>query len=657
MNRESLDKCCERGILGLVLAILIFTPLAFGGVSQIPVGSSLDFILVAPFNVVQWMTVGVIALWTVRLWAIPRPKLLWPPICWAVLAFAAYTVIRYLTADIEYVARLEMIQVLVYAFLFLAIVNNLHRQESAQIITLTLVFLALAISAYAIFQFFTGSNKVWCLIKPYPKRGTGTFISPNNLSGFLEMILPLALAYTLTSRMKAVSKVFTGYAALVILCGIVVTVSRGSWFAITVALLVFFAVLLFHHTHRLPALALLLVIVLGGIYFGKRNVFLKTRLNEVKSPQGSLNDDGRFAIWHAAVQLWHENIWFGIGPGHFSYRFGKYRPAIIQTNPDRVHNDYLNTLTDFGIVGALLVAAAWVLLYFCAIWTWRFVRGSPQTIGEHFSNKLTVVLGASMGLLAILIHSFVDFNTHIPANAIVMVTLMAILTCYLRFATDRYWFTARLWAKALLSFVLVAGLGYLAWQSARLGGESLWLTRAKKSDTASAVQIMALKNAFSIEPKNFQTARAIGEDYRLQSFQNIGDYQEQAQEAMKWFQRATELNPYDDSSFLRYGICLDHIDKHDEAFAYFDKANRLEPNSYYNNAWMGWHYVQTGDCAAAVVWLNRSRQLEWKDNPIADSYLQIAENQMLEAATNAAPFELHPTPSKNNFVPPPWNKN
>ena len=51
---------------------------------------------------------------------------------WLVLAFAALAVGRYLTADIEYVARLEMIQLLIYAFVFFAIVNNLYRQESVQ---------------------------------------------------------------------------------------------------------------------------------------------------------------------------------------------------------------------------------------------------------------------------------------------------------------------------------------------------------------------------------------------------------------------------------------------------------------------------------------------------------------------------------------------
>jgi O-antigen ligase len=636
MNRESLDKVCERGILGLVLAILVFTPLAFGGCSQPPIGSSLDFIFVNPFNVVQWMTLGVMLLWGARLWLTPRPKLLWPPICWAVIAFAVYAVVRYLFADIEYVARGEMIQVVMYAFLFLAIVNNLHRQESAQIITLTLVFLAMAIAFYAIYQFGTNSNRVWALLKPYAHRGSGTFISPNNLSGFLEMILPLGLAYTITSRMKALPKVFTGYASLVMIGGLVVTVSRGSWFATAIALLIFFTILMFHHTHRLPAMVLLATIIIGSLYFGPRNIFFTSRIRDLANDKINVTRDSRFMMWRAAEKLWHEDIWWGIGPAHFNYRFGKYRPELIQASPDRVHNDYLNTLTDWGIVGVVLVAAAWVLLFACAYWTWRYVRGSPNTLGDHRSNKLALLLGASIGLVAILIHSFVDFNMHIPANALVAVTLMALLGSYVRFATERYWFTARPAAKTLLTAALIAGCVYLGWQGARSAHESIWLMRAQRSPEASPEQITALQNAFSAEPRNFETARTLGEDFRVLSFQNNDDYQEKALEAMKWFKRAMDLNPYDDSSVLRYGMCLDQIGKYDEAFPYFDRANRLDPNSYFNNAYMGWHYAQTGDYAAARTWLQRSHMLERQNNPVADTYLKIAEDRLMEAATNNA---------------------
>jgi O-antigen ligase len=652
MNRETLDKFCERGILVLVLAILVFTPLAFGGKSQPAIGSSLDFLFVDPFNVVQRMTLAVMLLWGARLWLTPRPKLLWPPICWAVVAFVLYAVIRYFFSEIEYAARGEMIEVLMYAFLFLAIVNNLHRQESAQIITLTLVFLAMAISIYAIYQFVTNSNRVWALIKPYAHRGSGTFISPNNLSGFLEMILPLGLAYTITSRLKALPKVFTGYASLVIIAGLVVTVSRGSWFASAVALLIFFGILMFHHTHRVPAMVLLAAIIIGSMYFGPRNVFFQSRITELTPDKAGASGGGRFDIWQAAVKLWHENIWWGIGPAHFNYRFGKYRPELVQASPDRVHNDYLNTLTDWGVVGVVIVAAAWILLFVCMFWTWRYVRGSPNTLGDHRSNKLALVLGTTIGLVAILIHSAVDFNMHIPANAIVAITLMALLSSYIRFATERYWFTARPAAKTLLTLALLTGLVYLGWQSARSAQESIWLMRAQRTEAGSDAQIAALQKAFSTEPRNAETARAIGEAYRIQSWQNNDDFKEKALEAMKWFKRATELNPYDDSSILRIGMCLDWIGQHDEAFAYFDRANRMDPNSYFNNAYMGWHYAQAGDYAAAREWLQRSRMLKDYDNPVADAYFKIAEDRLMESATNSTPAQIHLGSSPNTI--PPW---
>src|ERR1700690_4195879 len=160
MNREALDKFFERGILGLVLAILVFGPLAMGAVDP------------PEFLIVQGLTIGVMLLWVLRIWVSPKPQLLWPPICWIVLAFTIYAIARYLTADIEYVARQEMIHVLMYAFLFFAIVNNLYRQEFSQIISFTLIFLAAGISCFAAYQFLTHTNRVWNFTSPYPGRAS-----------------------------------------------------------------------------------------------------------------------------------------------------------------------------------------------------------------------------------------------------------------------------------------------------------------------------------------------------------------------------------------------------------------------------------------------------------------------------------------------------
>src|SRR5258707_995164 len=269
MNREVLDRWCERAILGLGLAILIFGPLAMGAVDTVP------------FLVIQGLTISVVLLWGARLWLSERPRLLWPPVCWAVVAFTAYAVVRYLTADIEYVARQELIRVLIYAFVFFATLNNLNRQRSVQIASLALIFLAMGISCYAIYQFLSGSDRVWNLHTPYKHQGTGTYISPNSLGGFLEILLPLSLAYALTSRLKPLAKVFVGYAALMIGAGIVVTGSRGACLSTAAALLFFFGVLAFNLAFRLPALVFMVVIIGAAMLFIPKLSFFKHRFHEL----------------------------------------------------------------------------------------------------------------------------------------------------------------------------------------------------------------------------------------------------------------------------------------------------------------------------------------------------------------------------------------
>lgn len=622
MNREILDKWCEKGILGLVLAILVYGPLATGAVRT------------PDFLVLQGLTTGVMFLWLLRLWIRPRVRLLWPPICWAVTVFTAYAIGRYLTADLEYAARSEVVQVLMYAFLFLAILNNLHKQEHTQLIIWTLIFLAMAISFYALYQFVTNSDRVWTFIKPYKHRASGTYISPNNLAGFLEMILPLGLAALLVSRAKPVMKIFIAYASLVILGGIAVTLSRGSWIAVSVMLLALFGVLLFHRNYRLPAAALLIVLVGTGIYFIPKARFMKARVEQTTA-NDRLNDSARFDLWEPAIRLWKENIWWGIGPNHYNYRFRLYRPQVVQLQPDRVHNDYLNTLTDWGIAGAALLASAFVLLFIGVAKTWRYVRGNSADLGGGNSNKFALVFGTSLGLLAILIHSAVDFNMHIPANAILAISLMALLSSALRFATEQYWFTARISIKALLSLALLAGIGGLAWQEIRSASEYACLHQAQQLPETSAERAAALEKAFQVEPHNFETAYEIGELYRERSWEGAEDYETWARRAMEWFGRSTKLNPFDGYSLMRTGMCLDWLGKTNESEPYFDKAVKLDPNGYFTAANMGWHYVQTGDYAAARVWFERSKRLEWNDNPIADSYLPIVNQKLLEAASKS----------------------
>ena len=624
MHRENLDKWCERGILGLVLGILIFAPLALGAVDA------------WAFLVVQGMTIAVMLVWALRLWISLKPKLLWPPLCWVVLAFAIYAVARYLTADIEYVARQEMIQVVLYAFLFFAIVNNLYRQEFSQVISFTLIFLAMGIAGYAAYQYLTHSGRVWNYITLYPGRASGTYISPNDLAGFLEMLLPLAVAYIVAGRIGPVMRILLCYSALVIAAGLAVTFSRGGWAACAVGLLAVLGVLLFSPRHQLPAFLLLLLLAGGGtIFFTKyltKTVTYVHREDEVTN-SGGLQNNMRRDLWVAAIQMWQDNFWWGAGPAHYNYRFPAYRSQIVQAQPDRAHNDYLNLLADWGAAGGLVTLAG-LGIFAAGLWqTRKHVRRAEHDFKSGNSNRFAFYVGASAALLALAAHSVVDFNLHIPANAIVGVTLLALLSSNLRFATEKFWFNVRLPLKIFATVALAGGIFYLGVQEIRHGRETLLLSRAERLPVFSPEQAAALEKAFAAEPQNFQTAYAIGECYRMQSRDGGHNYEELAKTAQGWYERVWKLDRYDADSYLRYGMCLDWLDRHDEAAAYFNRADALDPNSYFIAANVGWHFVQAGDYAAARPWLQRSLRLEPHGNPIAQSYLALVEKRLVENAS------------------------
>jgi O-antigen ligase len=624
MDREDLDNLCERSILGLVLGILVFAPLAFGAVDA------------WAFLVVQALTLGVMLVWALRLWIDPKPKLLWPPLCWVVLAFALYAVGRHLTADIEYVARQEMIRVVMYAFLYFAIVNNLFRQEHAQVISFTLVFLAMGIAGYAVYQFLTHSVHVWNLAAMYAGRASGTYISPNNLAGFLEMILPLAIAYLLAGRIPPLMRILLAYSALVIMAGLAVTFSRGGWAAAALALLVLLGILISQRQHRLPAFLLLVVLIGGGAifttkYLAQTATFI-SRQQRAELNVRHLDIELRSDLWLAAVQMWRDHFWWGVGPAHYNYRYPTYRTERIQMQPDRAHNDYANLLADWGTTGGLITLAG-MGVFAASLWqTRRHVRRVEKEFKSGHSNRLAFYVGALAGLCALAVHSAVDFNLHIPANALIGVTLLALLSSNLRFATEKFWFNLRLPVKLVVTLGLAGGMVYLGAQEIRHGRETFWLAHADRLPDFSPEQAAALEKAFAAEPQNPATTYALGECYRMQSFEGGSDYETQAKTAMDWYSRGMKLNPYDGFNYMGCGMCLDWLERHDEAEADFNRADALDPNGYFVAANFGWHYVQAGNYAAARPWLVRSLKLQWNENPTARSYLDLVEQKLRDNA-------------------------
>jgi O-antigen ligase len=108
---------------------------------------------------------------------------------------------------------------------------------------------------------------------------------------------------------------------------------------------------------------------------------------------------------------------FGSGPGSFYVTFPRYRPETIANFYDYAHNDYAQITAEAGLIGIGLLGSLVVLTLGVALRA-QWVRRDPLMRGMSFA--------CIMGVTAILIHSWVDFNLQIPANAVFFMVLLAL---------------------------------------------------------------------------------------------------------------------------------------------------------------------------------------------------------------------------------------
>ena len=628
MARKQLDQYCEWGIIGLLLGIVIYGPLAIGAARPI------DFVII------QCLTGLALVVWSLRFWLNKNHRLLWPPVCWAILAFIALAFFRYQAAEFEYVARHEFIRILVYGSLFFLAINNLHKQETTQIVVFVLLTVATFTSLFAIYQFFSHSQYIWSFERPtqYLERGSGTYICPNHFAGFLEMVLPLGVAYLFAGRYNYTFKVFLGYSCLVVMAGIAVTMSRGGWIAAGSSLMLMFALLLRKRQYRIPALVALFIFGIAATVIYKRSDKLQERVQNINEGGSSAFVSARPAIWKAAWTMWQANRLWGVGPGHFDYRFPEYRPESIQVRPGWVHNDYLNTLVDWGIVGASVVGLGALFIVGGLIQTRKYVERDSKDIGSsRNSNRSAFVLGALGSGCALAVHSFFDFNLHVAANATIAAILLALAASHLRFASGRFWFTSWPGSKLIYSILLV-GLAFFLFKSGlRTGQEQLALLEAASLEDASMDQIHAMQRAAQIEPNNFETLYNVGEALRARGSSIEEGSDENLEAAIKWFQAAADQYPQWAFNYVGMGMALDHLNRFDEATPYFDRAVQLDPNQHQVVAYMGWHQVNLGDYLAAKGYFDRSLEIKWWDNHIPFTYNRLIKSKL-------PPEETDPTP-------------
>jgi O-antigen ligase len=253
---------------------------------------------------------------------------------------------------------------------------------------------------------------------------TGTYTNRDHFSGMLEMILPLAVMYgwTILQRSRqnfersvgaAVQICLVWGSAVFILLAIIYSSSRMGFFVAMCSLFVIAALSFGPHLPsqnvRMVSLTLVAVGSLALFIFLPPDQLL-ARFAEM-SASGKISTDTRLSLWKESLSLIAEFRWFGCGLGGFESTFLKYQGTVNEYRVEMANNDYLQYLAELGVIGFSIMLAA--------------IIGVGIPIGKGMMEitdepRRLLLVACAGSFVAIALHSIVDFNLYIPANAMVL---------------------------------------------------------------------------------------------------------------------------------------------------------------------------------------------------------------------------------------------
>lgn len=541
----------------------------------------------------------------------------------ATAAFFAYILVRATWSPVEYLARPNYYSALaclvVYGLTAIFITGRTQRMA------IVWVLLALAVVEVVIGtrQFAYGDNWMpFGLIRsgiPIVTRASGMFNSPIHLAGYLEAVGPFALALAFWGVRKLWVRLLAGYIAAVCYFGIAITGSRGGWISAIFSLFVFviISLVLLKRTHSsrfAPALYLsivgALILPVAAITLMQKDRMLSERLDLLGkiTTVHQTGYDIRIYNWLAALDQWKESKWIGTGAGTHLYYGRLYRREQLQADPEHAHSDYLELLAEYGVVGFA------GMLVFLAVHLRSGVRGFRRLRAERAddpyrpSHELAMNVGALCAFSAYFAHSAVDFNLHLPGNALLFAFIFGLLANPSKppVAGEERDFPAD------DSEPPPKGPVIPWWQRLAVPGLSIWLAvsgaplipaeilceraRVAQRDGRYEDSIRHATEGLKREKQNPYLYYNLGQAHRLRALRmpkaaNRPDLL--AAEAA--FKKGLEVFPQDEDHWVRLGQTLDALGKYAEARKAYEQAISLDPKHGLLYGYLAEHYLKIGN--------------------------------------------------------------
>lgn len=366
-----------------------------------------------------------------------------------------------------YSTRLYLFKACILASVFWLSCNLIDSRNRIESLARVIVFSGLLQAMIGVILMASGVSYFLFFAEMTSPRGHGTFVSPNNFAGYLELTLAVGIGFMIAkldgypvanwrARLHGLMLVLVSEKALlrlsliIMVVGLVASRSRMGNAAFFASLLIVGTFTIFfakHATHQvrdnrekntlrativfIASLVVIDVFIIGGVVGVEQvvqrlehtNLAMRAieapvdpRVTAAKVYVQEESMEQRSEVAKYALSLVRDYPWIGAGGGTFHLAFPHYQPPELKGFLDHAHNDFVEFASEAGLLGFLILALLVAHSAWCSV---------KLLLRSHDQLARGMAFASLMGVTSLLIHGAVDFNFQIPANALLLVIILS----------------------------------------------------------------------------------------------------------------------------------------------------------------------------------------------------------------------------------------
>ncbi|MDD5194301.1 MAG: O-antigen ligase family protein [Candidatus Omnitrophica bacterium] len=420
------EKIVSRLIESFLIFLIIFSPLFYGS------------LLALPLSIIQLISLLILSLFLLKITLVPSSKIILPSAI-SLMAFFLLLVVFQLLPLPSFLATLfspkgtvltraylgstslfNLSQITIYPFntkqelikyicffsIFFVSLNTIQEKKQFERLFSVIIVWAAILCLYGIIQRYFVLERI-------DTSSFSVFGNKNYFAGYMCLIAPLAIGYTLACH-NHFKKITFGFLSALISASVFISLSRAASLSLVLSFFIFLLLLATSGKNKahlwgvlvVALLALGLVTIVG--FEALRFHFLLF--------EGGLRE--RLSLSADALGIVKDFPVMGVGLGNFHLIFTIYKISTIRGFFYNLHNDHLQLIIETGLLGAFFYFS-FLFKIFKDTLTHVKLRQDPFV--------KNIAIGGLCGCWGLLVHSFADFNFHIPATVFLFWLILGLI--------------------------------------------------------------------------------------------------------------------------------------------------------------------------------------------------------------------------------------